>query len=69
MLAGSVFRLRAADSSAEEKLERWLRCGLPFPDWAAEEYGAEPWKRCPFVTENGYGEIAVNLAWHWEHRL
>jgi hypothetical protein len=46
-----------------------MALGLPLPVWALAEYGQynrELWETCPFVPENGYGEIAVNLAWHWK---
>lgn len=66
--AGSLFRLRAASSQAELLLQRWLVSGLPLPAWAVQRYtrnGHPLWQTCPFVPENGYGEIAVNLDWHW----
>lgn len=72
-LAGSLFKLRVADKiNAPKLLTRWLSCGLPLPKWALAEYGQYNraiWENCPFVPENGYGEIAVNLAWHWERRI
>lgn len=68
--AGSVFRLRAVDpTGAQDAVERWQAVGLPLPAWALAEYGAEAWRNCPFVPENGYGEIVANLAYHWDHRL
>lgn len=33
--------------------------GLGLPKWAKEFYGENGWKQCPFVPENGYGEIKV----------
>jgi hypothetical protein len=30
------------------------------------KYGKPIWKFCPFVPENGYSEVAVNLKWHFE---
>lgn len=72
-LAGSLFKLRVMDeTSASTLLNRWLTGGLPLPDWAVSEYGQYNralWENCPFVPENGYGEIAVNLEWHWDHRI
>ncbi|MDM8539456.1 hypothetical protein QUF90_00070 [Desulfococcaceae bacterium HSG9] len=48
--------------SAEEKLKSLFREGLPLPSWAQKEYGGSlPWKRCPFVPQNGYGEIQISL--------
>lgn len=72
-LAGSLFKLRVADEiNAPKILNRWLSGGLPLPEWALAEYGQYNralWENCPFVPENGYGEIVVNLAWHWERRV
>lgn len=68
--AGSVFRLKVLDEDAGQKyLERWQNCGLDWPGWAKikyDQYNRARWQNCPFVPENGYGEIAVNLNWHWE---
>lgn len=66
--AGSLFRLRATTPQAGQLLQRWLAGGLPLPGWAVQRYtrdGHALWKTCPFVPQNGYGEIAVNLDWHW----
>jgi hypothetical protein len=72
-LAGSVFKLRVVDEAlATTCLTRLLAGGLPLPPWAIAEYGQyerDFWENCPFVPENGYGEIAVNLACHWDHRI
>lgn len=72
-LAGSLFKLRVEDEiKATLFLTQWLSSGLPLPKWALAEYGQYNralWKNCPFVPENGYGEIAVNLAWHWDHPI
>ncbi len=71
--AGSLFKLRARDEKAARKcLEKWLQQGLDLPAWAREEYGqygGDLWQACPFVPENGYGEVTVNLRWHWDKRL
>jgi hypothetical protein len=71
-LSGSLFKLRVADETkASTLLTRWISCGLPLPEWALSEYGQynrSIWENCPFVPENGYGEIAVNLDWHWRKR-
>jgi hypothetical protein len=72
--AGSVFVLSTeTDKEAEAKtyIKQWLETGLPLPQWAIEEYGLgeQPesyWKNCPYIPQNGYGEIAVNLPVHWE---
>jgi len=72
-LNGSLFKLRVVDKEkAIAFLTRWLAGGLPLSKWALDEYGKDNraiWKNCPFVPENGYGEIAVNLDWHWDHRV
>jgi hypothetical protein len=72
-LAGSLFRLRVVDEQRASRLMKaWLSGGLPLPQWALEEYGQfgrDTWENCPFVPENGYGEIVVNLDWHWDHRI
>ncbi len=71
--AGSTFKLKVLDEvSARLLLASWLGSGLPMPLWAREEYGQydrELWQNCPFVPECGYGEIAVNLAWHWDKQI
>lgn len=72
--AGSVFVLKATGQKDPEKLiEEWVRKGLPLPIWVAERYqssagaldGAQ-WNNCPYVRENGFGEIVVNLPCHIE---
>jgi hypothetical protein len=72
-LSGSLFKLRVTDEiKAPKLLIQWMSSGLPLPKWALAEYGQynRPlWETCPFVPENGYGEIAVNLAWHWDHSI
>ncbi len=71
--AGSVFILRVIDpESARRYLDQWLKSGLNLPAWANELYkqdGRALWQNCPFVPENGYAEIAVNLKWHWEANI
>ncbi|PWW03808.1 CRISPR/Cas system CSM-associated protein Csm3 (group 7 of RAMP superfamily) [Hoeflea marina] len=53
---GAVFRLQVPPT-ARGKLDEALRLGLPVPD-----LGGQPatWKTCPFVRENGYGEIRLH---------
>jgi hypothetical protein len=71
--AGSVFLLRDEGGAAEQLVLQWEQAGLPLPSWAVERYsrgelsGAH-WSNCPYIPENGYGEIAVNLAVHQERR-
>jgi hypothetical protein len=71
--AGSVFKLKVLDPQAAAlQLAGWRARGLPLPAWAQAEYGAsagDRWRKCPFVPENGYGEIAVNLEFHWKQPL
>jgi hypothetical protein len=71
--AGSLFKLKVLNQEkARRCLETWIHRGLEFPAWAVNEYGQYGgliWKTCPFVRENGYGEIAVNLAVHWEKKM
>jgi hypothetical protein len=77
---GSVFVLTIVDSAkanGDNKgdkglLDRWAIQGLPLADWVKRRYapGGEPlWKRCPFLPEVGYGEIAINLACHTLNRI
>jgi len=71
--AGSVFKLAIRNAEeAKSLLAVWERAGLPLPDWALNEYGRDGqdlWESCPFVPENGFGEIMVNLDWHWDSSL
>lgn len=74
---GSVFVLEAPDGrepAAGQALRGWEAGGLPVPRWAAERFAREgrpgdDWRNCPFVAENGYGEVLVDRAIHWERRL
>jgi hypothetical protein len=71
--AGSVFVLNPTagnDEKAKATIEDWLAHGLPLPTWASERYKrnnetGDHWSNCPYIPENGYGEIAVNLETHW----
>jgi CRISPR/Cas system CSM-associated protein Csm3 (group 7 of RAMP superfamily) len=70
--AGSVFVLKFEDKDrekAKEKIEEWFKYGLPLPEWAKIEYKrnnkeGDHWSNCPYIRENGYSEIAVNLNIH-----
>lgn len=63
--AGSVFVLepqKGSEAAAEELLIEWRRHGLPLAAWTQDAYGLsldprEDWRRCPYLPENGYGEI------------
>lgn len=58
-----VFTVDGNDSIETEKV--WeivnglFENGLGLPKWTKELYGETIWKQCPFVPENGYGEIKV----------
>jgi hypothetical protein len=72
--AGSVFVLRARageEDKVKDLIEIWAKKGLPLPNWAVEKYqrAGNPgdfWSNCPYIPQNGYGEVAVNLGIHWE---
>ena len=72
--AGSVFVLspqKGKEQHAQECIEKWCLNGLPVPKWAIKEYKLsdkpeEQWSNCPYIPQNGYGEIAVNLPIHWD---
>jgi hypothetical protein len=71
--AGSLFKLEVKNEAKARKcLTGWFQMGLDLPKWAEAEYnqfGDAIWKACPFVRENGYGEIAVNLEKHWADQI
>ncbi len=59
--AGSIFKLKIKDK-AKNKMYEWYNKGLPIPDWAKEKYeanGDKAWDKCPFVPENGFGEVLI----------
>ena len=73
--AGSVFLLKVTDAAkAATHLKKWQTGGLPVPAWARDHFarngkdGAD-WSNQPFVPENGFGEIAVNLSTHWNDAI
>lgn len=72
--AGSVFVLQTDEddlANASNILKSIQENGLPLPLTIREKaenltiQQNEIWKICPFVRENGYGEILVNLEQHW----
>lgn len=69
--AGSVFVLELIDpEKANPELQRFSREGLPLPTEVSGQLPDDkPWYKCPFVPQNGYGEIRLNLAWHWLKQL
>ncbi len=70
--AGSVFVLQVAagrEVDAQAFLQRIAARGLPLPAWANAAFGltGDPrtdWRFCPYLPENGYGEVALNLETH-----
>ncbi len=59
--AGSVFVLKVdKKDEVNSLLTNWKQRGLPIPGWARKKYGEEVWKQCPYVPENGYGEVLIN---------
>jgi hypothetical protein len=63
---GAVFVLVAIsgrESEAEAAIKRWGSTGLPLPEWAKKRYG-DDWSTCPYLPQNGYGEVAANLGCH-----
>ncbi|HHL33661.1 MAG TPA: hypothetical protein ENJ30_04790 [Desulfobulbaceae bacterium] len=78
--AGSVFVFRAIDGKETEAVNRvrqWLAHGLDLPSWTVAHYTrkmengeilpGDHWRNCPYIRQNGYGEIVVNLEVHWSH--
>ncbi|MBK8906685.1 MAG: hypothetical protein IPM60_01880 [Rhodospirillales bacterium] len=79
--SGSVFVLEVTDkrkrNMVTDLLRDWLRHGLPlpasvkewhFPDRAGDD-DAKLWDRCPYIRQNGYGEVVINDRIHRTHRL
>ncbi|MBI1358247.1 MAG: hypothetical protein GC160_28260 [Acidobacteria bacterium] len=66
--AGSTFLLAGAEGRQEKAaslLAQWRRKGLPLAESVRHFYGItdDPdwqWRDCPYLPENGYGEIAVD---------
>ena len=70
--AGSVFVLKINNREKAEKILLRLReKGLPLPSTIVQRVpeNREHWELCPFVPENGYGEIRVNQHWHWSRLM
>lgn len=79
--AGSVFVLEETGNRKRDDvstlLRRWLRHGMPLPaavkQWhfgdRAGDDDAKLWDRCPYIVQNGYGEVVVNDPIHRIHRL
>jgi CRISPR/Cas system CSM-associated protein Csm3 (group 7 of RAMP superfamily) len=68
----SVFVLKPVNNQNDTNkiLEKWLKNGLPLPSWAHQEYadpdndGKASYRTCPFMPENGFGEVSVNMSCH-----
>lgn len=70
--AGSVFVLDIKElEKADNILKRLRLSGLPLPSDITNLIpdDTEAWRKCPFVPENGYGEIKINMAWHRMQKL
>lgn len=61
--SGSVFVLEENGDDAQATIKDWIGQGLPLPAWAKSAYG-DHWEECPWLRENGFGEITVNLHEH-----
>jgi hypothetical protein len=59
--AGSTFVFELKNSEVWTRLNALCRTGLPVPEWAVSSDDRPFWLRCPFVPQNGYGEIRVRL--------
>lgn len=66
--AGSVFVVTATQdpATAQATIEKWLQHGLPLSTETCRYYGIDSdenkqWQQTPYIQQNGYGEIAVNL--------
>ena len=58
---GSVFVFEVKDrNKAEGDVRTWQEKGLPLPQTVTNEHG-KAWQDHPYLPENGFGEIAVNL--------
>jgi hypothetical protein len=62
---GSIFVLRVAENGLEA-IKGWLKTGLGIPETTLAFYELDKdetrralWRYCPFVNDNGYGEIAL----------
>jgi len=65
-MPGSVFVLKLAgdQEKAEERLSEWLEHGLP---QLQDAPGGDDWQQTPYIRNNGYGEVAINLDLHCTH--
>lgn len=73
--AGSVFVLEVVDQEiASDYLDEFDSLGLPLPSNIKDKLTQQSfsnetmWQACPFVRENGFGEVAINMEWHWQKK-
>lgn len=68
----SVFLLESTEGSpwteSKKLIQQWSFQGLPLPEWTSK-YGLRQgeksdWHVCPFVPENGFGEVCINMDCH-----
>jgi len=65
---GSTFLLKPSPGKEEEALAlavSWITNGLPLSDGVRTFYGVPEdakvqWEHCPYIPQNGYGEVTVN---------
>ncbi len=61
--AGSTFVLDASEAEKKEEVKQrvaqFLDEGMPLPKWVHEAFGEPLWQHCPYLRENGYGEIKI----------
>ena len=71
--AGGVFVLEPVGdvAKASDCIKRWLKHGLPIAKSLKDFYGldmnatdAALWDKCPYIAQNGYGEIAADMELH-----
>lgn len=71
--AGSVFILKSKPedvTAVQDIFHQLMQSGLPLRKWAEDKFGRKDkkgthhpgdyWENCPFIPQNGYGEIVVN---------
>lgn len=66
-VAGSVFVLTVETNAGLEKLQQWIRTGLPTHTEAKDQ--PVTWKDTPYLPEHGFGEICVNWSAQTERPL
>ena len=74
---GSAFVLQAGprrESEAADCIREWARYGLPPAPWSLKRFArsglpGDHWTNHPYLRENGFGEVAVNLSCHFEPQL